>query len=147
MARSKCHNLPLKCAIGRCGMPGIHAPWYQKFGSSSNVSPPNFAHAAAILLLLQILPVDHEEAGHGRTFVMTGDIDDMWIRDSAAQFHPYLPMVDQRPDLKEAVLGTEDSPAHCQISLLSSCPAQWPPPFSLASFSPFRSNPQASLLH
>ena len=38
-------------------------------------------------------------------FVTTGDIGDMWIRDSAAQVHPYVYLAKENPDLMELVKG------------------------------------------
>lgn len=59
----------------------------------------------------RILPRSHPEAVHGKTFVITGDIDDMWIRDSAAQLHPYIPMTRHNKSLAAIVEGLIDRQA------------------------------------
>jgi uncharacterized protein len=43
--------------------------------------------------------------GHPDTFVITGDIDAMWQRDSSAQVHPYLPFAKQDPRLASLIEG------------------------------------------
>ena len=43
--------------------------------------------------------------GHPDTFVITGDIDAMWQRDSAAQVHPYLPFAKQDAELARMLQG------------------------------------------
>ncbi len=46
-----------------------------------------------------------ELKGKADTFVITGDIDAMWLRDSSAQMFPYVPYVTQDNDLKKLVQG------------------------------------------
>ena len=43
--------------------------------------------------------------GKPDTFVITGDIDALWLRDSSAQMHPYLPFVGQDKALARLVQG------------------------------------------
>lgn len=43
--------------------------------------------------------------GKPDTFVITGDIHAMWLRDSTAQVWPYLPYVNADPDLHSLILG------------------------------------------
>ena len=43
--------------------------------------------------------------GKPDTFVITGDIDALWLRDSSAQMHPYLPFVKQDAALARLVEG------------------------------------------
>ena len=43
--------------------------------------------------------------GKPDTYVITGDIDAMWLRDSTAQIWPYIPFVKEDPKLGELVKG------------------------------------------
>jgi uncharacterized protein len=46
-----------------------------------------------------------EENGRPDTFVITGDINAMWMRDSSAQVWPYLPLITKDAKLKKLILG------------------------------------------
>lgn len=50
-----------------------------------------------------VFPDTH--GGHPDTFVITGDIDAMWQRDSSAQVHPYLPFAKEDPNLARLLQG------------------------------------------
>jgi meiotically up-regulated gene 157 (Mug157) protein len=46
-----------------------------------------------------------EENGNPSTYVITGDIDAMWLRDSSAQVWPYLPLANKDEKLKNLLKG------------------------------------------
>lgn len=46
-----------------------------------------------------------EKNGKPHTYVITGDIDAMWLRDSSAQVWPYLAFADKDKDLKNLIAG------------------------------------------
>jgi meiotically up-regulated gene 157 (Mug157) protein len=60
--------------------------------------------------------VNYSEAG-GKpdTFVITGDINAMWMRDSSAQVWPYLPMIKTDPELKKVIQGVLSRQAKCVL--------------------------------
>ena len=45
------------------------------------------------------------ENGRPSTYVITGDIDAMWLRDSSAQVWPYLPFAKKDPKLQQLIAG------------------------------------------
>jgi len=51
--------------------------------------------------------------GRPDTFVITGDIDAMWLRDSSAQVWPYLPLMKEDKNLQELVKGVINRQVHC----------------------------------
>ncbi|WP_165230159.1 glycoside hydrolase family 125 protein [Aquisphaera insulae] len=51
--------------------------------------------------------------GKADTFVITGDIDAMWLRDSTAQVWPYLPLAKDDPALKTFLAGVINRQARC----------------------------------
>jgi uncharacterized protein len=51
--------------------------------------------------------------GKPDTYVITGDIDAMWLHDSAAQVWPYLPLMKQDPALERLIAGVVNRQAHC----------------------------------
>jgi meiotically up-regulated gene 157 (Mug157) protein len=54
-----------------------------------------------------------DAGGRPDTFVITGDIDAMWLRDSTWQVWPYLPLVHGDPRLKQLFLGLIRRQAAC----------------------------------
>ncbi|WP_044199732.1 glycoside hydrolase family 125 protein [Dyadobacter tibetensis] len=54
-----------------------------------------------------------EQNGKPDTFVITGDIDAMWLRDSTAQVWPYLPLLKQDAPLKRMVAGLINRQTKC----------------------------------
>ncbi|HEY3372998.1 MAG TPA: glycoside hydrolase family 125 protein [Prolixibacteraceae bacterium] len=51
--------------------------------------------------------------GKPDTFVITGDIDAMWLRDSSAQVWPYLPLVNEDEKLKSLIAGVINRQTQC----------------------------------
>jgi meiotically up-regulated gene 157 (Mug157) protein len=51
--------------------------------------------------------------GKPDTFVITGDIKAMWLRDSAAQVWPYLPLANQDKNLKDLLAGVVNRQTKC----------------------------------
>ncbi|RYE11644.1 MAG: glycoside hydrolase family 125 protein [Sphingobacteriaceae bacterium] len=47
------------------------------------------------------------------TYVITGDIDAMWLRDSCAQVWPYLPFIKKDEKLRNLIAGVINRQAHC----------------------------------
>jgi meiotically up-regulated gene 157 (Mug157) protein len=58
--------------------------------------------------------VDFEtRGGHPDTFVITGDIEAMWLRDSTAQVWPYLPLTSRDSHLQEMIRGVIHRQTRC----------------------------------
>lgn len=51
--------------------------------------------------------------GKPDTFVITGDINAMWLRDSSAQVWPYLPLITGDAELKQLIKGVLNRQAAC----------------------------------
>jgi meiotically up-regulated gene 157 (Mug157) protein len=54
-----------------------------------------------------------ERGGRPDTFVITGDIEAMWLRDSSAQVWPYLPLAREDPALQRLLAGVVRRQAAC----------------------------------
>jgi len=60
--------------------------------------------------------VDYEIIdGKPDTFIITGDIDAMWLRDSTAQVWPYLPLLKKDKKIKNLIRGLINRQAKCVI--------------------------------
>jgi len=57
-----------------------------------------------------------EHDGHPDTFVVTGDIPAMWLRDSVNQVWPYLPYVSKDEEMKKLFIGLIHRHSLCIIS-------------------------------
>ncbi|MFI5136838.1 MAG: glycoside hydrolase family 125 protein [Sphingobacteriales bacterium] len=53
--------------------------------------------------------------GRPDTFVITGDINAMWMRDSSAQVWPYLPLIKDDPQLRDLIKGVLNRQAACVL--------------------------------
>lgn len=56
-------------------------------------------------VMAENLPAVAELAPDGTTYLLTGDIPAMWLRDSAAQVRPYLLLCDRDPALADTLVG------------------------------------------
>lgn len=56
-----------------------------------------------------------DEDGNPDTFVITGDIDAMWLRDSSAQVWPYLSLAATDPELRKMIAGLIHRQAKCLL--------------------------------
>lgn len=53
--------------------------------------------------------------GKPDTFIITGDIEAMWLRDSTAQVWPYLPLINKDKQLRELILGLINRQVKCVL--------------------------------
>ncbi len=53
--------------------------------------------------------------GRPDTFVITGDIDAMWLRDSTAQVWPYMPLINKDKKLRDLVKGLINRQTKCVL--------------------------------
>lgn len=61
--------------------------------------------------------VDYEVIdGKPDTFIITGDIDAMWLRDSTAQVWPYMPLIKKEEKLKNLILGLVNRQVKCVLT-------------------------------
>ena len=54
--------------------------------------------------------------GKPDTFVITGDINAMWLRDSSAQVWPYLPLIKEDAELQKLIKGVTGRQAKCILT-------------------------------
>jgi meiotically up-regulated gene 157 (Mug157) protein len=54
-------------------------------------------------------------AGRPDTYVITGDIDAMWLRDSSAQVYPYLPLMKEDASLQQLIAGVINRQTRCVL--------------------------------
>src|SRR5690606_18676967 len=54
-----------------------------------------------------------EKGGKPYTYVITGDIDAMWLRDSCAQVWPYLPFMAADSQLQRLIAGLGNKQSEC----------------------------------
>jgi len=54
-------------------------------------------------------------SGKPDTYVITGDIDAMWLRDSSAQVWPYLAFIKQDPKLQQLIAGVINHQVKCVL--------------------------------
>lgn len=54
-----------------------------------------------------------ESEGKPDTFIITGDIDAMWLRDSSAQVWPYVPLTNQDEPLRKLIAGVINRQVKC----------------------------------
>jgi len=60
--------------------------------------------------------VDYELIdGKPDTFIITGDIDAMWLRDSTAQVWPYMPLINKSEALKNLIKGLVNRQVKCVL--------------------------------
>lgn len=60
--------------------------------------------------------IDYEIiAGKPDTFIITGDIDAMWLRDSTAQVWPYMPLINKDDKLKKLIQGLISRQVKCVL--------------------------------
>lgn len=60
--------------------------------------------------------VDYEVIdGKPDTFIITGDIDAMWLRDSTCQVWPYMPLIEKDPKLRKMIQGLINRQAKCVL--------------------------------
>jgi len=60
--------------------------------------------------------VDHEVIdGRPDTFIITGDIDAMWLRDSTAQVWPYMPLITKDERLRALIHGLVNRQVQCVL--------------------------------
>lgn len=53
--------------------------------------------------------------GKPDTFIVTGDIDAMWLRDSTAQVWPYIPLINKDKKIKTLILGLINRQTQCVL--------------------------------
>jgi meiotically up-regulated gene 157 (Mug157) protein len=53
--------------------------------------------------------------GRPDTYVITGDIDAMWLRDSSAQVWPYLPLTNEDDGLRQLIAGVINRQTRCVL--------------------------------
>ena len=53
--------------------------------------------------------------GRPDTYVITGDIDAMWLRDSSAQVWPYLPLMSEDAQLQQLIAGVINRQTRCVL--------------------------------
>jgi len=53
--------------------------------------------------------------GKPDTFIITGDIDAMWLRDSTAQVWPYMPLINNEKKIKDLILGLINRQVKCVL--------------------------------
>jgi len=53
--------------------------------------------------------------GRPDTYVITGDIDAMWLRDSSAQVYPYLHLMHEDPELQQLIAGVINRQTRCVL--------------------------------